>query len=109
MLVLTSEHVPGAEIVEVLGVAKGNVIRAKHIGTDILAGLRNIVGGEVTEYTKLMAEAREQANDRMIRHAAEMNADAIIGMRFATSMITQGAAELLAYGTAVKLRRLDDR
>jgi uncharacterized protein YbjQ (UPF0145 family) len=84
---------------------RGNTIRAKHVGTDIIAGLRNLVGGEVGEYTKLMAEAREQAYDRMVTHAQSVGADAIIGVSFTTSMITQGAAEILAYGTAVKLKR----
>jgi len=107
MLVTTSHIIPGVEVVEALGVAKGNVIRAKHVGTDILAGLRNLFGGELIEYTKLMPEAREQANDRMIAHAQEMGADAIIGMRFATSMVAKGAAEILAYGTAVKFRRIE--
>lgn len=105
MIVTTGLDVPGREIVEVLGIAKGNTIRAKHIGTDIIAGLRNLVGGEVSEYTKLMAEAREQASDRMIRNAAEMGADAIVAVSFSTSMITQGAAEILVYGTAVRLAR----
>lgn len=105
MLVVTTETVAGHEIETALGVARGNVIRAKHIGTDILAGLRNLVGGEVSEYTKLMAEAREQAYDRMLANGRDMGADAIVGVRFTTSMVTQGAAEILAYGTAVTLRR----
>jgi len=103
MLVTTSETIPGRTIREALGVARGNTIRARHVGTDIVAGLRNLVGGEVGEYTKLMAEAREQAYDRMVAHAREMGADAIVAMRFGTSTIAQGAAEILAYGTAVKL------
>lgn len=102
--VATTETIAGREIAETLGMARGNVIRAKHIGTDLIAGLRNIVGGEVSEYTKLMAEAREQAHDRMVADAGRMGADAVVGVRFATSMITQGAAEILAYGTAVRLR-----
>ncbi|MEM1377246.1 MAG: YbjQ family protein [Pseudomonadota bacterium] len=104
MLVVTSETIPGHEIVDTVGIVRGNVIRAKHVGTDIVASLRNLVGGEVSEYTKLMAEAREQAYDRMIADAKAQGADAIIGMRFATSMVTQGAAEMLAFGTGVKLR-----
>lgn len=104
MIVTTGIDVAEGEIVETLGIARGNTIRAKHVGTDIIAGLRNLVGGEVTEYTKLMAEAREQAYDRMVANAASMGADAIIGVHFTTSMITQGAAEILAYGTAVKLK-----
>lgn len=103
MILSTTDTIAGREIEAVLGVARGNTIRAKHIGTDIIASLRNLVGGEVSEYTKLMGESREQATDRMIRHARDMGADAIVGMRFSTSMITQGAAEILAYGTAVRL------
>jgi uncharacterized protein YbjQ (UPF0145 family) len=103
VILSTIETVPGRDIVEILGVARGNVIRAKHIGADIVAALRNLVGGEVTEYTKLMAEAREQAFDRMIAHARTMNADAVIGIRFTTSMVVAGAAELLVFGTAVRL------
>lgn len=104
MIVSTTETVAGREITETLGVARGNTIRARHVGTDIIAGLRNIVGGEVSEYTKLLAEAREQAFDRMIENARSIGADAVISMRFSTSMVTQGAAEILAYGTAVKLK-----
>lgn len=105
MIVTTGIDVAEGEIVETLGIARGNTIRAKHVGTDIIAGLRNLVGGEVSEYTKLMAEAREQAYDRMVANARSMGADAIIGVNFTTSMITQGAAEILAYGTAVKLKQ----
>ena len=103
MILSTIETVPGRDIVEILGVARGNVIRAKHVGADIVAALRNLVGGEVTEYTKLMAEAREQAFDRMIAQARTMSADAVIGIRFTTSMVVAGAAELLVFGTAVRL------
>ncbi|WP_306251041.1 YbjQ family protein [Parvularcula sp. IMCC14364] len=103
MLVATVEYVAGRDVVETIGICRGNVIRAKHVGTDFVASLRNLVGGEMTEYSKLMAEAREQAYDRMVRHAEELGADAIIGMRFTTSTITPGAAEILAFGTAVKL------
>jgi uncharacterized protein YbjQ (UPF0145 family) len=95
--------VPGRDIAETLGLVRGNVIRAKHIGTDIIASLRNLVGGEVSEYTKLMAEAREQALDRMIAQGRILHADAIVGVRFATSMIMP-AAELLVYATAVRLK-----
>lgn len=104
MIVSTTENISGHEITETLGVARGNTIRARHVGTDIIAGLRNLVGGEVTEYTKLMAEAREQAMDRMIADAQDMGADGVVAMRFSTSMITQGAAEILAFGTAVRLK-----
>ncbi|MCB9958806.1 MAG: YbjQ family protein [Rhodospirillaceae bacterium] len=92
------------EIAETLGVVRGNAVRARHVGKDIMAGLRNLVGGEVTEYMKLLAEAREQALDRMVAQAQGMGADGVVTVRFMTSMIAQGAAELLAYGTAVKLR-----
>jgi uncharacterized protein YbjQ (UPF0145 family) len=102
MLITTTDYVVGHEITEVLGLVRGNVIRARHVGNDIVAGLRNIVGGEVNEYTKLMAEAREQAVDRMTRHAEGMGADGIIGVNFTTAAVTQGAAEILAFGTAVK-------
>jgi len=101
MIVTTAHSIPGKKIVKVFGLVKGNTIRARHIGNDIMAGLRNIVGGEVTEYTKLMAEAREEAVDRMISDAEGLGANAIVGVMFSTSMIMSGAAELLAYGTAV--------
>jgi len=104
LLVSTTESIAGYEITEVLGIARGNVIRAKHIGTDVIAALRNLVGGEVREYTKLMAEAREQSMDRMMENARTMGADAVIVVRFQTAMIMAGSAEMLAYGTAVKLR-----
>ena len=104
MLIVSSEKIEGREIVETLGLVRGNTIRARHVGTDIVASLRNLVGGEVTEYTKLLAEAREQAKDRMEADAERLGADAIVAARFATSMVAQGAAEILAYGTAVKLK-----
>ena len=104
MIIATTELVTGRQIEETLGVARGNTIRARHIGTDIIAGLRNLVGGEVSEYTKLLAEAREQALDRMIADAKAMGADGVVGVRFTTSMVTQGAAEILVYGTAVRLK-----
>ena len=103
MIVTTSEKIAGHQVVEVLGIARGNTIRARHVGTDIIAALRNLVGGEVSEYTKLMAEAREQSYDRMIADAKSKGANAVVSMRFTTSMIAQGAAEILAYGTAVRL------
>ncbi|MEM9234442.1 MAG: YbjQ family protein [Pseudomonadota bacterium] len=108
MLIVTTETVPGYRVSQSLGLVRGNVIRAKHVGNDIVAGLRNIVGGELNEYTKLMAEAREQATDRMIARAEELGADAIIGMRYTTSTISSGAAEILAFGTAVKLTAQTD-
>lgn len=103
MIVTTAETIPGRTIGATLGIVRGNTIRARHVGTDIVAALRNVVGGEVPEYTKLLAEAREQAYDRMVANAQAAGADAIIAMRFSTSAISQGAAEILAYGTAVKL------
>ncbi|NLW50193.1 MAG: YbjQ family protein [Candidatus Brocadiaceae bacterium] len=103
MIVATTETVAGRRVVETLGIVRGNTIRARHIGRDITAVLRNVVGGEIPEYTKLLGEAREQALDRMIQNAEELGANAIIGVRFATSTVTTGAAELLAYGTAVIL------
>lgn len=101
MILTTSETVAGKRIVRTLGLARGNTVRARHIGRDILAGLRNIVGGEVQEYTKLLAESREQALDRMVDEARLLGANAVVGVRFVTSMVAQGMAELLAYGTAV--------
>ncbi|MCD6427591.1 MAG: YbjQ family protein [Caldisericaceae bacterium] len=103
MILTTLDYVPGKEVKEVLGVAMGNIVRAKNIGQDILAGLRNIAGGEVKEYTQLLKEAREEAIERMKKYAEEMGADAVLNVRFVTSSVMQGAAELLAYGTAVKL------
>ena len=103
MIVATAETIAGKKDVRTLGLVRGNTIRARHIGKDIIAGLKNMVGGEITEYTKLIGESREQAIDRMIAEAEQMGADAIISLRFTTSEIASGAAELLAYGTAVKL------
>ena len=101
MLILTSETVANHRIVKTLGLVRGNTVRARHVGRDILAGFRNIVGGEIHEYTKLMAESREQTIDRMIAEAERLGANAIITTRFTTSVIVGGAAELLAVGTAV--------
>ncbi len=105
MIIVTTQNIPGFEITETLGLVRGNTIRARAIGKDILAGLKNIVGGEIHEYTKMIAESREQALDRMVAEARAKNADAIIGVRFTTSSVMQGAAELFAYGTAVKINR----
>ncbi len=102
MIIVTSDQIFGREIKKTLGLVKGNTIRAKHIGKDILAGLRNIVGGEIKEYTEALNEAREEALKRMVKSAEEIGADAIIGVRFTTSAIMAGSAELLVYGTAVK-------
>ena len=101
MIVVTSEHIAGKKVVRTLGLVRGNTVRARHIGKDIMAGLRNIVGGEVHEYAKLIAESREQTLDRMIAEAASLGANAIIATRFTTSVMAAGAAELLAVGTAV--------
>lgn len=105
ILIATSDELPGYTIEKTLGIVRGNTIRARHLGRDIMAGLRGLVGGEVHEYTKLLAESREQALDRMIDEARSMGANAIVGVRFSTSLMAQGAAELLAYGTAVKLKQ----
>jgi uncharacterized protein YbjQ (UPF0145 family) len=101
MIVVSDDKIAGMRVVRTLGLVRGNTIRARHVGKDLMAVLRNMVGGEISEYTKMMAEAREQALDRMVEEAEELGADAVISTRFATSMLMQGAAELLAYGTAV--------
>lgn len=107
MLVITSSDICGKEITHTLGMVRGTTVRARHIGKDILAILRNIVGGEVHEYTKMLAESREQAIDRMIQEAKMLHADAIVSVRFSTSNITKGAAEVLVYGTAVQIKNID--
>jgi uncharacterized protein YbjQ (UPF0145 family) len=105
MMIVTSESIPGARVVKTLGLVRGNTIRARHIGRDILAVFRHIVGGEIGEYTKLLGESREQALDRMCAEAKRLGANAIVGLRFSTSMVMTGAAELLAYGTAALMER----
>jgi uncharacterized protein YbjQ (UPF0145 family) len=105
MLLTSQDELADYEIVQTLGLVRGNTIRARHVGKDIMAGLRTLVGGEITEYTKMLAESREQAVDRMIAVAKKMGADGIVCVRFTTSAVMQGAAELLAYGTAVRLRK----
>ncbi|MFH1447358.1 MAG: YbjQ family protein [Candidatus Micrarchaeota archaeon] len=104
MKLVTTDFIVGKEITETMGVVKGNTIRAKHLGKDILAGFRHIVGGELIEYTEMLTESREEAIKRMTEDAERIGADAIINVRFMTSEVTQGAAEILAYGTAVKLK-----
>jgi uncharacterized protein YbjQ (UPF0145 family) len=104
MIISTTDKVPNKETAEILGIARGSTVRARNIGRDIFAGLKNIVGGEISEYTKLQADAREQAMERMIQDAKKLNADAILNVRLTTSMVMQGASEILAYGTAVKLK-----
>ena len=101
MIVVTSEEIAGKKVVKTLGLVRGNTVRARHVGKDIMAGLRNIVGGEVHEYAKLMAESREQTLDRMVAEAHALGANAVIATRFTTSVMVAGAAELLAVGTAV--------
>lgn len=103
MIASTTDKIPGKNIAEVLGIARGSTVRARNIGRDIFAGLKNIVGGEIEEYTKLQADAREQALQRMIRDAESLGADAVVNIRLTTSMVMQGCSEILAYGTAVKL------
>lgn len=107
MKLTTQDEFVDLEIFSTLGLVRGNTIRARHVGKDILAALRNLVGGEIHEYTKMLAEAREQSLDRMIEEARSLGADGVVGIRFMTSPVMQGAAELLAYGTAVKLRVKD--
>ena len=101
LIITTTPDIPGKRLVRTLGLVRGNTIRARHLGKDILAGLRHLVGGEIHEYAKLMGESREQALDRMASEAEELGANAIVGLRFTTSVVMQGAAEMLAYGTAV--------
>jgi uncharacterized protein YbjQ (UPF0145 family) len=106
MITTTTESIQDKRIARTLGLVRGNTIRARHVGRDILAFLRGIVGGEIYDYTKLLGEAREQALDRMVAEAQRLGANAVVGVRFSTSVVTTGAAELLAYGTAV---RVEDR
>jgi uncharacterized protein YbjQ (UPF0145 family) len=101
MLLSTTDTIPGKTTVKHLGLVRGNTIRARHLGKDILAGLRNLVGGEIAEYTKLMAESREQSIDRMSEEARKLGANAVVGIRFSTSEVMEHAAEILVYGTAV--------
>ena len=104
MIISTTDFIPGREIEEVVDIARGSTVRARNIGRDIFTGLKNIIGGEISEYTKLMADSREHAIERMIADAKSIDADAVINVRFTTSMISQGTAEILAYGTAVRLK-----
>ena len=104
MIITTGNEVPGKKIVEVLGVVRGSTVRARNIGRDIGAGFKNLIGGEIKTYTEMTANARDEAFNRMVNQAVEKKADAVIGVRFMTSMVMQGASEMLAYGTAVKLK-----
>ena len=106
MLITSTFDIADKKIVKTLGLVKGNTIRARHVGRDIMAGLRGIVGGELHEYTKLLAESREQALDRMIEDAEKLGADAVVGVSFSTSVMSQGAAELMAFGTAVVIEEI---
>jgi uncharacterized protein YbjQ (UPF0145 family) len=101
MMIVTTDTIPGKRVVKTLGLVRGNTIRARHIGKDILAGLKGLVGGEISEYTKMVAESREQCLDRLTDEAEALGANAVTGLRFTTASMMQGAAELLAYGTAV--------
>tara|TARA_Y100000310_G_scaffold325041_1_gene387879 strand:+ start:4492 stop:4806 length:315 start_codon:yes stop_codon:yes gene_type:complete len=104
MIISTTAEIPGKKVSEILGVVKGNTVRAKNVGRDIAAGFKNIVGGEIKSYTNLLFQAREEAYNRMVNEAIDLGADAVINVRFMTSMVMAGSAELLAYGTAVKLK-----
>jgi uncharacterized protein YbjQ (UPF0145 family) len=103
MILVTTESIPGRQIERAVGLVRGNTVRAKHVGRDIVAGLRNLVGGEISEYSELMTEARNEAMNRMVGQAEQQGADAVVGIRFVTAQVGAGSAELVAYGTAVKL------
>ena len=105
MIVVTSEQLPGYVIAEALGLAKGSTIRCTHLGTDFMAALHNLVGGEITEYTSMIAQAREQALDRLVESARQLGANAVVALRFSTTEVMGGAAEILAYGTAVRVEK----
>jgi len=104
MYLVNTESIPGKEIVEMYGVVSGSTVRAKHVGKDIMAGLKNIVGGELHGYTELLQESRKEAMDRMVMQAQSMGANAVVNIRFATSSVAQGASELYVYGTAVLVK-----
>jgi len=104
MIITTTENIPNKEVTEILGIARGSTVRARNVAKDIFAALKGVVGGEISEYTKLQADSREQALQRMYKDAEKMGADAVINVRMTTSMVMQGASELLVYGTAVKLK-----
>jgi uncharacterized protein YbjQ (UPF0145 family) len=108
MLIINSDHPQGYKITEYLGTVRGNTVRAKNIGKDIMAALRSIIGGEVKEYTEMLIESRNESIDRLRSEADQLNADAVINLRFVTSQVMAGASELLAYGTAVKMEKIDD-
>jgi uncharacterized protein YbjQ (UPF0145 family) len=106
MIYSTTETIPGKEITEIVGVVTGNVVQAKHIGRDIMASLKSIVGGEIRGYTEMLTEARDLAIQRLVASASEKGADAVVGIRFTTSAIMDGSSEIMAFGTAVKLKKL---
>jgi len=101
LIITTSDQIEGKKVTKTIGLVRGSTIRARHLGRDIMAGLRSLVGGEIVDYTKMMAEAREQALQRMVEDAEKKGANAVVGMRFSTSMIMSNASEILAYGTGV--------
>lgn len=104
MLIVNTETIPGREIEQVFGIVRGSTVRARHLGRDIFAGLKNLVGGEISEYSKLLAYSREQAIQRMVDEAKKLGADAVVNIRFTTAQVMQGSSEIMAYGTAVKLK-----
>jgi uncharacterized protein YbjQ (UPF0145 family) len=106
MITSTRESLDGYRIIETLGIVRGSTVRVRHLGNDILAGFKNLVGGEIREYTELMSDAREQAIDRMIADAESLGGDAVLCVRFTTSMLMRGASEILAYGTAVRVEKI---
>ena len=108
MIITTTDSIEGKPTVEVLGMVKGSTIRARHVGRDFMAGIRNLIGGEVTEYTTLLAQSREEAVIRMVGRAEDLGANAVVGTRFMTSMVMGGAVEMLAYGTAVIVKECED-
>lgn len=104
IILTTTEEIPGKKVVKVLGVVRGSTVRARNIGRDIGAGFKNIIGGEIKTYTEMTEQSRDEAFNRMVNQAIDLGADAVVGIRFMTSMVMQGASEMLAYGTAVKLK-----
>ena len=108
MILTTTENIPGYKITQILGVVRGNAVRAKNFVSDFVAGLKNVVGGEIDEYTALLSDAREQALKRMVKQAQALGANAVVNVRFTTSSVMQGMAEMLAYGTAVKLQKIEE-
>ena len=105
MILTTSDNITGKKIIDTMGIVKGEIVQSKHVGRDFMAGMKTIVGGEVKSYTQMLSEARNIATERMIEEANKLNADAIIGVRYGSSAIMQGAAEIIVYGTAVKLEK----